>query len=193
MIALEAGEAQSCMLRHAVQCSSEKRFHPTPRSFVLPRRLGDRHPAPAAQQRPHPLRRTVRTSSLFAHPVSGIFLTFSSRPMAPTQTLAFPPPTRSSCFVISHSHLDHINGLVLSAGSLQGPRKRVCAPQHALKTLEIIFSDRIWPNLASWDADDAAHKLLYDPYVRLLPSRTHVFTPLTLIAHMMNRLSITAK
>ncbi|KAI0295495.1 cAMP phosphodiesterases class-II-domain-containing protein [Russula brevipes] len=67
------------------------------------------------------------------------------------------------CFIISHAHLDHINGLVLSAGSLQGPRKRVCAPLHALNTLETIFSDRIWPNLASWDADDAAHKLLYDP------------------------------
>ncbi|KAH9966498.1 cyclic-AMP phosphodiesterase, partial [Russula dissimulans] len=67
------------------------------------------------------------------------------------------------CFLISHAHLDHVNGLVLSAGSLQGPRKRVCAPLHTLKTLETIFADRIWPNLASWDADDAAYKLLYDP------------------------------
>ncbi|KAH9981463.1 cAMP phosphodiesterases class-II-domain-containing protein [Lactifluus volemus] len=70
---------------------------------------------------------------------------------------------RVKCFLISHAHLDHVNGLVLSAGSLHGPRKRVCAPLHTLKILETIFSDRIWPNLASWDADDAAHKLLYDP------------------------------
>ncbi|KAI9509956.1 cAMP phosphodiesterases class-II-domain-containing protein [Russula earlei] len=68
------------------------------------------------------------------------------------------------CFIISHAHLDHVNGLVLSAGSLQGPRKRVCAPLHTLKTLETVFADRIWPNLASWDADDAAYKLLYDPF-----------------------------
>jgi len=40
----------------------------------------------------------------------------------------------------------------------------VCAPLHTLKTLETIFADRIWPNLASWDADDAAYKLLYDPF-----------------------------
>ncbi|KAF8479253.1 cyclic-AMP phosphodiesterase [Russula ochroleuca] len=67
------------------------------------------------------------------------------------------------CFIISHAHLDHVNGLVLSAGSLLGPRKRVCAPLPTLKSLETIFADRIWPNLASWDADDAAYKLLYDP------------------------------
>lgn len=67
--------------------------------------------------------------------------------------------------MISHAHLDHVNGLVLSAGSLLGPRKRVCAPLSTLKTLETIFSDRIWPNLASWDANDAAYKLLYDPCV----------------------------
>ncbi|KAI0282146.1 cAMP phosphodiesterases class-II-domain-containing protein [Russula aff. rugulosa BPL654] len=67
------------------------------------------------------------------------------------------------CFIISHAHLDHVNGLILSAGSLSGSRKRVCASLSTLKTLETIFADRIWPNLASWDADDAAYKLLYDP------------------------------
>lgn len=67
------------------------------------------------------------------------------------------------CFVISHAHLDHVNGLVLSAGSLNGPRKRVCASLSTLKSLETIFGDRIWPNLASWDTGDAAYKLLYDP------------------------------
>ncbi|KAF8275201.1 cAMP phosphodiesterases class-II-domain-containing protein [Lactarius quietus] len=65
------------------------------------------------------------------------------------------------CFLISHAHLDHVAGLILSAGSLQGCRKRVCAPPSALKTLETIFSDRIWPNLASWDENDAPFKLLY--------------------------------
>ncbi|KAI0256525.1 cAMP phosphodiesterases class-II-domain-containing protein [Lactifluus subvellereus] len=74
--------------------------------------------------------------------------------------------SRIHCFLISHAHLDHVNGLVLSAGSLDSSekrRKRVCAPLKALKILETIFSDRVWPNLASWDADDAAYKLLYDP------------------------------
>jgi len=89
----------------------------------------------------------------------------------------------SSCFIISHAHLDHVNGLVLSAGSLSGPRKRVCASLTTLKSLETIFGDRIWPNLASWDADDAAYKLLYDPCVymnssspALSRSFTHSYT-----------------
>lgn len=67
------------------------------------------------------------------------------------------------CFIISHAHLDHVNGLILSAGSLPGPRKRICASLSTLKSLETIFADRIWPNLASWDTVDAAYKLLYDP------------------------------
>ncbi|KAI9446620.1 cAMP phosphodiesterases class-II-domain-containing protein [Lactarius indigo] len=67
------------------------------------------------------------------------------------------------CFLISHAHLDHVVGLILSAGSLHGCRKRVCAPRSALKILETVFSDRIWPNLASWDEHDAPFKLLYHP------------------------------
>jgi hypothetical protein len=78
--------------------------------------------------------------------------------------LSFALPPRS-CFIISHAHLDHVNGLILSAGSLPGPRKRICASLSTLKSLETIFADRIWPNLASWDTVDAAYKLLYDPCV----------------------------
>jgi ribonuclease BN (tRNA processing enzyme) len=73
-----------------------------------------------------------------------------------------------SCFLITHAHLDHVNGLVISAGSLAGPRKRVYAMKQTLKDLESIFSDRIWPNLASWDEDDEEHKLLYSMYGRCL-------------------------
>ena len=129
-------------------------------AFSCSARLRARNSAPAAHQRSHSLRQTVRARSLFVHPVSGGF-PFLTRLH---DGLLFPSLPRS-CFIISHAHLDHVNGLVLSAGSLLGPRKRVCAPQSTLKTLETIFSDRIWPNLASWDADDAAYKLLYDPCV----------------------------
>lgn len=69
--------------------------------------------------------------------------------------------TRSSCFLISHAHLDHVNSLVISAGSLSGPRKRLYAAKQTLTDLESVFSDRIWPNLASWNEDDDDHKLLY--------------------------------
>ncbi|KAL0071648.1 3',5'-cyclic-nucleotide phosphodiesterase pde1 [Marasmius tenuissimus] len=65
------------------------------------------------------------------------------------------------CYLLSHAHLDHINGLVISAGSLSGPRKRVYSVKKALQDLETVFSDRIWPNLASWDEDDEEYKLLY--------------------------------
>ncbi|KAJ7184186.1 cyclic-AMP phosphodiesterase [Mycena filopes] len=66
------------------------------------------------------------------------------------------------CFLISHAHLDHVNSLVISAGSLRGPRKRLCAAKQTLADLESVFADRIWPNLASWnEQDDDDHKLLY--------------------------------
>lgn len=66
------------------------------------------------------------------------------------------------CFVVTHAHLDHVNSLVLSAGSLKGCRKRVYGSRKVLEDLEIVFADRLWPNLASWDEDDPeAYKLLY--------------------------------
>ncbi|KAJ7236721.1 cyclic-AMP phosphodiesterase [Mycena haematopus] len=80
------------------------------------------------------------------------------------------------CFLISHAHLDHVNSLVLSAGSLGGPRKRLCGAKQTLADLESVFADRIWPNLASWNEDDDDHKLLYtllgmnDAYEPLIPN-----------------------
>ncbi|KAG5637714.1 hypothetical protein H0H81_003478 [Sphagnurus paluster] len=65
------------------------------------------------------------------------------------------------CYLITHAHLDHISGLVLSAGSFRGPRKRIYATKETLDDLENIFSDRIWPNLASWNEADDNYKLLY--------------------------------
>lgn len=65
------------------------------------------------------------------------------------------------CYLITHAHLDHINSLVVSAGSFGAPRKRVYATKQTLQDLEILFSDRIWPNLASWNEEDDSHKLLY--------------------------------
>ncbi|KAJ7470358.1 cyclic-AMP phosphodiesterase [Mycena latifolia] len=79
------------------------------------------------------------------------------------------------CFLISHAHLDHVNSLVISAGSLSGPRKRLFAAKQTLTDLESVFADRIWPNLASWNEEDDDHKLLYtvlhmnDAYTTLIP------------------------
>lgn len=68
------------------------------------------------------------------------------------------------CYLITHSHLDHINSLVISAGSLTGQR-RIYARKQVLKDLETVFADRLWPKLASYKKDDADAMLLYTPYV----------------------------
>jgi len=65
------------------------------------------------------------------------------------------------CFLLTHAHMDHINSLVVSAGSLRGPRKRVFALKQTLQDLELVFTDRIWPNLASWHENDDHVNLLY--------------------------------
>ncbi|EGN96145.1 hypothetical protein SERLA73DRAFT_185733, partial [Serpula lacrymans var. lacrymans S7.3] len=65
------------------------------------------------------------------------------------------------CFLLTHAHLDHINSLVLSAGSLLGPSKRIYGASQTLKDVELVFSDRLWPNLATWDENDESYKLLY--------------------------------
>ena len=67
--------------------------------------------------------------------------------------------------MITHAHLDHINGLVVSAGSLTGPRKRIYAVEQTLQDIASVFNDRIWPNLASWKEEDDEYKLLYSMYV----------------------------
>jgi hypothetical protein len=61
-----------------------------------------------------------------------------------------------------------IPSLVISAGSLGGPRKRVYASEQSLKDLENVFSDRLWPNLASWNEEDEVFKLLYTTYVPII-------------------------
>lgn len=76
------------------------------------------------------------------------------------------------CFLITHAHLDHINGLVVSAGSLTGPRKRIYAVEQTLKDIASVFNDRIWPNLASWNEDDDEYKLLYSTYAFRTDSTT---------------------
>jgi len=63
--------------------------------------------------------------------------------------------------------LDHIGSLVISAGSLNGPKKCIYATKTILQDMETIFSGRIWPDLASWDDSSDKHKLLYKPYVSL--------------------------
>jgi len=65
------------------------------------------------------------------------------------------------CYLITHAHMDHINSLVVSAGSLGGRPKRIFAVHQTLKDIESVFSDRLWPNLARWnEAEDAGEAAL---------------------------------
>ena len=67
--------------------------------------------------------------------------------------------------MITHAHFDHISGLVLSAGSLNGTRKRVHGLKDTLDTIASVFNDRLWPNLASFDERDDPYKLHLCPSV----------------------------
>lgn len=71
------------------------------------------------------------------------------------------------CYLVTHAHLDHFSGAVLAAGSLPGSPRKVHATSQTLKDIETIFSDRLWPNLASWDESDTSSHvaLLYSEYV----------------------------
>ncbi|EIN07673.1 hypothetical protein PUNSTDRAFT_103737 [Punctularia strigosozonata HHB-11173 SS5] len=64
------------------------------------------------------------------------------------------------CYLITHAHLDHVASLVISAGSLLGCQKRVYGHKDVLVDLENVFSDRLWPALATRDENDEQHKLL---------------------------------
>ncbi|PVF96056.1 hypothetical protein CPB86DRAFT_807890 [Serendipita vermifera] len=74
-------------------------------------------------------------------------------------------------FLITHSHLDHVLSLVLSAGSLPSPpplhtgpakRRRIVGTKEVLDDLaSMIFSDRIWPNLASWSSESTVPDFMY--------------------------------
>jgi cAMP phosphodiesterase len=72
-------------------------------------------------------------------------------------------------YLITHAHLDHINSLVISAGSLHGQRKSIYAMKQTLQDIEHVFADRLWPNLASWDDPDEDYKFLYKMCVFSLP------------------------
>ncbi|KAF9036992.1 cyclic-AMP phosphodiesterase [Hymenopellis radicata] len=74
------------------------------------------------------------------------------------------------CFVLSHAHLDHINSLVISAGSfLPGnQRKHIHASKQVLDALNThVFQDVVWPALASYEKDDDDSKYLYKEFPAL--------------------------
>ena len=49
----------------------------------------------------------------------------------------------------------------MSAGTLGGSSKRIYGTPQTLKDLETIFSDRIWPRLATYDETNPSFRLFY--------------------------------
>lgn len=95
----------------------------------------------------------------------------SSNPHESHEMLASRLYSYIQTFLISHSHLDHVLSLVLSAGSLPQPpplhnspvkRRRIVGTRQVLDDLAtMIFSDRIWPNLVSWSTEPSVPDFLY--------------------------------
>lgn len=59
-----------------------------------------------------------------------------------------------STFLITHSHLDHISGLVIATAALKNVQKskRIAALPHTITAMrKHIFNDIIWPNLSDED------------------------------------------
>ncbi|KAF8502454.1 cyclic-AMP phosphodiesterase [Gautieria morchelliformis] len=88
-------------------------------------------------------------------------------------------------YLVTHSHFDHISGLVLSAGSFSGgKRKNIVAMNTVLEDLETVFSGRLWPKLASRREDDEETPYLLtilqeDQYQQMCPDVSVRMMPLT--------------
>lgn len=77
-----------------------------------------------------------------------------------SETITFSHVFLRRCYLITHPHLDHINGLVLSAGSAKGLSKPVRGTQETLEVIADVFAGKLWPSLASWtETPNAAYHL----------------------------------
>ncbi|KAF8556897.1 cyclic-AMP phosphodiesterase [Imleria badia] len=89
---------------------------------------------------------------------------FGARPVDEDPSKKITPLTvyaNVKCFLLTHAHLDHISSLVMAAGALGGSNKRIYGSTQTLKDLETIFSDRVWPRLATYDETNPAFRLFY--------------------------------
>ncbi|KZT03526.1 uncharacterized protein LAESUDRAFT_704515 [Laetiporus sulphureus 93-53] len=78
------------------------------------------------------------------------------------------------CFLISHAHLDHTNGLVLAATTIDERQRPVFGTSQCMEDLQLLFNNRIWPKLASPSEESGLPLLL-----RTLPTdgQYHTVSP----------------
>ncbi|SCV67298.1 BQ2448_5944 [Microbotryum intermedium] len=80
------------------------------------------------------------------------------------------------CFAISHAHLDHIQGLIISSGASLSPRP-VYGTSRTLANLDNVFDGGVWPRLVGWESDGktAGRAYLY----RKIPKPDGEWSPLS--------------
>jgi len=123
--------------------------------------------------------------SRLLHEHEGLLSYFGFKPSTSPLVAATRIISAIHIYLISHSHLDHISGLVLSAGSFPGGRrKRIAAVNSVLEDIETVFSGRLWPKLANREESDEDFNYLlttlhYGQYQQLCPNVSVRTMPLT--------------
>ncbi|KAK4053285.1 3',5'-cyclic-nucleotide phosphodiesterase pde1 [Microbotryomycetes sp. JL221] len=56
------------------------------------------------------------------------------------------------CFAVTHAHLDHIQGLIISSGASLEPRPLYGLPR-TLGNIDRVFDGGVWPKLAGYESD----------------------------------------
>ncbi|GAA5858238.1 hypothetical protein JCM8547_005704 [Rhodosporidiobolus lusitaniae] len=56
-----------------------------------------------------------------------------------------------SCFAITHAHLDHIAGLIISSAACRPPPKPVWGIKRTIQNIERLMDGGVWPMLGGWD------------------------------------------
>ncbi|BGP21128.1 hypothetical protein JCM10213_008959 [Rhodosporidiobolus nylandii] len=56
-----------------------------------------------------------------------------------------------SCFAITHAHLDHIAGLIISSAACRPPPKPVWGIKRTIENIERAMDGGLWPMLGCWD------------------------------------------
>jgi cAMP phosphodiesterase len=72
---------------------------------------------------------------------------------------------RNRTFLVSHAHLDHVNGLILGAGATASPVPRhIAALESVIRDLESVFDgQKLWPRLARRKEEPVlSHGYVYD-------------------------------
>ncbi|GAA5820140.1 hypothetical protein JCM3770_005388 [Rhodotorula araucariae] len=81
-----------------------------------------------------------------------------------------------SCFAITHAHLDHIAGLIISSAACRPPPKPVYGVTRTIANIERLMDGGVWPMLGGWDDSVTIGRAYHYKHV---PTRTKTPLPLS--------------